>query len=48
MGVNYATSKKYIEEPTLIRFIHAYRLSVFMDLEVQDIVDTIVYDLKQN
>ena len=37
-----------IEEPTLIRFIHAYRLSVFMGLEVQDIVDTIVYDLKQN
>ena len=48
MGVNYTTSKKYIEEPTLIRFIHAYRLSVFMGLEVQDIVDTIVYDLKQN
>tara|TARA_R100000655_G_scaffold99952_1_gene144174 strand:+ start:1533 stop:1775 length:243 start_codon:yes stop_codon:yes gene_type:complete len=45
MGINPATSRKYIEEPTLIRFIHAYRLSQFMGLKVQDIVDTIVYDL---
>ena len=45
MGVNYATSKKYIEGPTLMRFIHANRLASFIGLKVQDIVDTIVYDL---
>ena len=39
MGVNYATSKKYM------RFIHANRLASFIGLKVQDIVDTIVYDL---
>ena len=46
MGVNYATSIKYIEDPTLMRFIHANRLASFIGLKVQDIVDTIVYDLK--
>tara|TARA_R110002012_G_scaffold281365_1_gene470401 strand:+ start:276 stop:518 length:243 start_codon:yes stop_codon:yes gene_type:complete len=46
LGVNYATSKKFIETPTNMRFIHAKRLADFIGLEIQDIVDTIVYDIK--
>ena len=45
LGVNYATSRKFIENPPSLRFIHAKTLSDFLGLEVQDIVDTIVYDL---
>lgn len=45
MRVNPATSAKYIKDPTLIRFVHANRLAEFIGLKVQDIVDTIVYDL---
>ena len=46
LEVNYATSKKFIETPTNMRFIHAKRLADFIGLEMQDIVDTIVYDIK--
>ena len=46
LEVNYATSKKFIETPTNMRFIHAKRLADFIGLEIQDIVDTIVYDIK--
>jgi len=46
IGVNYATSAKYIKEPTDIRFIHAHRLADFIGISVQDVVDVIVYDLK--
>jgi len=45
IGVNYATSRKFIENPTQLRFIHAFRLADFIGLTAQDIVDTIVYDL---
>ena len=45
MGVNPATSSKYIKDPTHIRFSHANKLAKFINLKVQDIVDTIVYDL---
>ena len=45
MGVNPATSAKYIKDPTAIKFVHANRLAKFIGLKVQDIVDTIVYDL---
>jgi len=43
--VNYATSRNFIENPPQMRFIHAKKLADFIGLEVQDIVDTIVYDL---
>ena len=43
--VNYATSSKFIAEPTRLRFIHAKRLADSIGLNIQDIVDTIVYDL---
>ena len=46
LEVNYLTSKKFIETPTNMRFIHAKRLADFIGLEMQDIVDTIVYDIK--
>jgi hypothetical protein len=46
LEVNYLTSKKFIENPTNMRFIHAKRLADFIGLELQDIVDTIVYDIK--
>ena len=46
IGVNYATSRGFIKEPTNLRFIHAHRLADFIGLTVQDVVDTIVYDLK--
>ena len=46
LEVNYATSKKYIEVPTDMRFIHAKRLADYIGLDIQDIVDTIVYDIK--
>ena len=46
LEVNYLTSKKFIENPTNRRFIHAKRLADFIGLELQDIVDTIVYDIK--
>ncbi len=46
LEVNYATSKKFIATPTNMRFIHAKRLADFIGLEMQDIVDTIVYDIK--
>ena len=46
LEVNYATSKKFIATPTNMRFIHAKRLADFIGLEIQDIVDTIVYDIK--
>ena len=46
LEVNYLTSKKFIETPTNMRFIHAKRLADFIGLEIQDIVDTIVYDIK--
>ena len=46
LEVNYLTSKKFIEIPTNMRFIHAKRLADFIGLEIQDIVDTIVYDIK--
>lgn len=46
IGVNYATSKKFIIKPSTLRFIHAQRLADFIGLTVQDVVDTIVYDLK--
>ena len=45
IGVNYATSRKYIENPPQLKFIHAKRLADFIGLKIQDIVDTIVYDL---
>tara|TARA_R110000824_G_scaffold274979_1_gene463672 strand:+ start:541 stop:783 length:243 start_codon:yes stop_codon:yes gene_type:complete len=45
LGVNYATSKKFIENPPQLKFIHAQTLADFMGLKLQDIVDTIVYDL---
>ncbi len=45
MEINPATSRKYIEDPTLMRFIHMHRLSQSIGLQVKDIVDTIVYDL---
>jgi hypothetical protein len=45
LEVNYATSKKFIEEPTRMRFIHAKRLADCIGLTLQDIVDTIVYDI---
>jgi hypothetical protein len=41
-----ATSKKFLEDPTRVRFIHAKRLADYLGLKIQDIVDTIVYDLK--
>ena len=44
--VNYNTSKKFIETPTNMRFIHAKRLADYLGLEMQDIFDTIVYDIK--
>ena len=46
LEVNYATSKKFIATPTNMRFIHAKRLADYLGLEFQDIVDTIVYDIK--
>ena len=46
LGVNYATSRKFIENPPSHRFIHAKTLADFIGLKTQDIVDTIVYDLK--
>jgi hypothetical protein len=45
LGVNYATSRKFIENPTSLRFSHAKTLADFIGLKMQDIVDTIVYDL---
>ena len=45
IGVNYATSRKYIESPPQLKFIHAKRLADFIGLKIQDIVDTILYDL---
>ena len=45
IGVNYATSRKYIQSPPQLKFIHAKRLADFIGLKIQDIVDTIVYDL---
>jgi hypothetical protein len=45
LGVNYATSRKFIENPPQLKFIHAKTLADFIGLKVQDIVDTIVYDL---
>ena len=44
--VNYNTSKKFIETPANMRFIHAKRLADYLGLEIQDIFDTIVYDIK--
>ena len=46
LGVNYATSRKFIENPPSLRFSHAKVLADFIGLKTQDIVDTIVYDLK--
>jgi len=46
MVVNYATSRKFLADPTRVRFIHAKRLADYLGLQIQDIVDTIVYDLK--
>jgi|TARA_B100000073_G_scaffold265160_1_gene224787 hypothetical protein len=45
LEVNYATSKKFIEEPTTMRFIHAKRLADSIGLTIQDIIDTVVYDI---
>lgn len=45
LGVNYATSRKFIENPPSLRFIHAKTLADFIGLKTQDIVDTIMYDL---
>jgi|TARA_Y100000401_G_scaffold64281_1_gene51113 hypothetical protein len=45
LEVNYATSKKFIEEPTTMRFIHAKRLADNIGLTIQDIIDTVVYDI---
>ena len=45
IGVNYATSRNFIKSPSTLRFIHAQRLADFIGLKVQDVVDTIVYDL---
>tara|TARA_R100001129_G_scaffold59870_1_gene40814 strand:- start:37 stop:282 length:246 start_codon:yes stop_codon:yes gene_type:complete len=45
--VNYNTSKKFIETPTNMRFIHAKRLADYLGLEMQDIFDTIVYDINE-
>ena len=45
LGVNYATSRKFIENPPSLRFIHAKILADFIGLKIQDIVDTLVYDL---
>ena len=47
IGVNYATSRDFIKIPTNLRFIHAHRLADFIGLTVQDVVDTIVYDLNK-
>ena len=38
-------SRKFIENPPSLRFIHAKTLADFIGLKTQDIVDTIVYDL---
>ncbi len=46
LEVNYATSKKFIAKPTNMRFIHAKKLADYIGLEIQDIVDTVVYDIK--
>tara|TARA_Y100001937_G_scaffold127464_1_gene199818 strand:- start:991 stop:1233 length:243 start_codon:yes stop_codon:yes gene_type:complete len=46
LEVNYATSKKFIATPTNMRFIHAKKLADYIGLEIQDIVDTVVYDIK--
>tara|TARA_R100001163_G_C5058530_1_gene195149 strand:- start:1223 stop:1465 length:243 start_codon:yes stop_codon:yes gene_type:complete len=46
LEVNYNTSKKFITTPTNMRFIHAKRLADYLGLEMQDIFDTIVYDIK--
>ena len=46
LEVNYATSKKFISTPTNMRFIHAKKLADYIGLEIQDIVDTVVYDIK--
>ena len=45
LEINYLTSKRLIETPTNLRFIHAKRLADYLGLQIQDIVDTIVYDL---
>ena len=45
LEVNYLTSKKFIEKPTNMRFIHAKRLADFLRLDIQDIIDTVVYDI---
>ena len=44
--VNYATSRKFIENPTQMRFSHTKKLADFIGLDIQDIIDTIVYDIK--
>jgi len=46
LEVNYATSKKFIATPTNMRFIHAKKLADYIGLDIQDIVDTVVYDIK--
>jgi|TARA_Y100000004_G_scaffold92736_1_gene103916 hypothetical protein len=46
LEVNYATSKKFIATPTNMRFIHAKKLADYIGLNIQDIVDTVVYDIK--
>tara|TARA_R100000655_G_scaffold28615_3_gene58074 strand:+ start:403 stop:645 length:243 start_codon:yes stop_codon:yes gene_type:complete len=46
LEVNYLTSKKFIENPTNMRFIHAKRLADYIGLDIQDIIDTVVYDIK--
>ena len=45
LGVNYATSRKFIENPPSLRYSHAKVLADFIGLKTQDKVDTIVYDL---
>ena len=45
LQVNYATSKKFIEEPTTMSFILAKRLADNIGLTILDIIDTVVYDI---
>ena len=33
VGVNYATSRKFIDNPTILRFIHAKRLADFIRIK---------------
>ena len=36
MVVNYATSKKFLADPTRVRFIHAKRLADYLGLQMRE------------